>query len=125
MSTIAVILSFVLALVGLLSGLNKFSGSRLATETPGHLDIPAGQYKLAGVLELLAAVGLVLAALGVVTEALGAAAAFGFALLMVFAIGLHIRAGDGMLPSEPGEAGWAPAVFVLLLSVVTGVLILA
>lgn len=124
MSTLAVILSFVLAFVGLLSGLNKFSGSKLATETPGHLDIPVGQYRLAGVLELLAAVGLVLAALGVVTEALGAAAAFGFALLMVFATGLHIRAGDGVLPSEPGEAGWGPAIFVLLLSVVTGVLIL-
>ena len=118
------VLSFVLAAVGLLSGLNKFSGSKLATETPAHLDIPAGQYRLAGVLELLAAVGLVLAALGVVPEALGAAAAFGFALLMAFAIGFHIRAGDGITPSAPGEAGWAPAAFVLLLSVATGVLVL-
>ena len=118
------ILSFVLAAVGLLSGLNKFSGSKLATETPGHLDIPVGQYRLAGVMELLAAVGLVLAALGVVPEVLGAAAAFGFALLMAFAIGFHVRAGDGLTPAGPGEAGWAPAALVLLFSAVTGVLIL-
>lgn len=119
------IISFVLAAVGLLSGLNKFSGSKLATETPGHLDIPPGQYRLAGVLELLAAFGLVLAALGVVPEALGAAAAVGFALLMAFAIGLHIRAGDGITPSEPGAVGWAPAAVVLLLSAATALLILA
>ena len=124
MSTFAMALSFVLAAVGLLSGLNKFSGSKLATETPGHLDIPVGQYRLAGVLELLAAVGLFLAGIGVVPEALGAAAAFGFALLMVFAIAFHVRAGDGLMPSEPGGAGWAPAAFVFLLAVFTGVLVL-
>lgn len=118
------VLSFVLAAVGLLSGLNKFSGSKLATETPEHLDVPVAQYRLAGVLELLAALGLVLAALGVVPDALGAAAAFGFALLMVFAIGLHVRAGDGLLPESPGEAGWAPAAFVFLLAAATGILVL-
>ena len=54
----------------------------------------------------------------------GAAAAFGFALLMVFAIAFHVRAGDGLMPSEPGGAGWAPAAFVFLLAALTGVLIL-
>jgi len=125
MSTVAVVLSFVLALVGLLSGAMKFSGAKMAVETPEHLGIPAGQYKLAGVLELLAAAGLVLAALDVVSSSLGAAAAFGFALLMVFAIVFHVRAGDPFAPPGPGEPAWAPAGFVLLLSVVTGVLILA
>lgn len=124
MSTIAVILSFVLAVVGLLSGAIKFSGAQMATEAPEHLGIPVGQYKLAGALELLAAVGLVLAALDVVSSSLGAAAAFGFALLMVFAIVFHLRAGDSFAPSGPGGDAWAPAAFVLLLSVVTGVLIL-
>lgn len=123
MSTAAMVLSFILAAVGALSGLNKFSGSKLATETPGHLDVPPAQYKLAGVLELLAAVGLVLAAIGVVPEVLGAAAAFGLCLLMVFAAAYHVRAGDPFAPSGTESPGWAPAAAVFLLSLATGLLI--
>ena len=119
------IFSFVLAAVGLLSGAMKFSGSQMAADAPEHLGIPVAQYKLAGVLELLAAAGLVLAALDVVSSTLGAAAAFGFALLMIFAIVFHLRVGDAFAPSGPGADAWAPAAIVLLLSVVTGVLILA
>lgn len=124
MSTIAVILSFVVAFVALVSGANKFTGSRIAVETPAHLSIPPGQYKLAGVLELLAALGLVLAAVDVVPAALGAIAAFGLALLMVFAIGLHRRAGDPFAPSGGSTEAWAPAAFVYLLALVTGLLII-
>lgn len=125
MSTIAVILSFVLALVFLGSGALKFSGTEMAAGAPEHLGVTPGMYKLAGVLELLAAVGLVLAAIGVVSTSLGAAAAFGLALLMAFAVGIHLRVGDPFSPAgaEPGAA-WAPAATLLLLSALTGVLIL-
>ena len=124
MSTIAMILSFVVAAVALLSGAMKFTGSQMAAETPAHLEIPPGQYKLAGVLELLAAVGLVLAALDVVPNVLGAIAAFGLALMMVFAIGLHRRAGDPFAPGGGSTEAWAPAAFVYLLAMVTGILII-
>jgi len=124
-STIALVFSFVLAAVCLLSGANKFSGSELARTTPEHLDIDPGRYRLAGVFELIGAVGLVLAALGVVADWLGAAAAFGMCLLMAFAIAFHLRAGDPFAPKGSDSPGWAPAGFVLLLAAVTGILILA
>lgn len=125
MSTVATILAFILAFIALSSGAIKFTGSQMATETPEHLGIEVGQYKLAGALELLAALGLVLAALGVVPEWLGAAAAFGMALLMVFAINYHRRAGDAFAPSGGSSDAWAPAALVLLVALAAGILILA
>lgn len=124
MSTLAMIVSFILALVALLAGANKFTGSAIAREAPGHLGIQPGIYKLAGVLEILAALGLVLAALDVVPTALGAVAAFGLALLMIFAIASHRRVGDPFKPESGSNDAWAPAAVVYLLAMVTGVLIL-
>lgn len=118
------IVSFVLALVALLSGAMKFTGSAMAKEAPRHLEIQPGLYRLAGVLELLAALGLVLAALDVVPPVLGAVAAFGLALLMIFAIASHRRVGDPFRP-EPGSTdAWAPAAIVYLLAMITGILVL-
>ena len=58
MSTIAEILSIILALVFLFSGAHKFSGSKFAAAAPEHFQIHPSTYRLAGILELLGALGL-------------------------------------------------------------------
>ncbi len=125
MSTFPVVLSVLLALVFLAAGAGKFSGSELAKGTPEHLGISPSFYKLGGVLELLAALGLVLAALGVVPELLGALAAFGLGGLMLGAVALHQRAGDSFAPGKENPSPSAPALILLIISLVTGALILS
>ncbi len=124
MSTIAVVLSVLLALVFLASGASKFSGSEMAKGAPEHFDISPSFYKLSGVLELLAALGLVLALLGVVPELLGALAAFGLGGLMLGAVALHQRAGDSFAPGKENPSPSAPALILLIICLVTGALIL-
>ncbi len=122
--TAATILSLLLALTCLATGAMKFSGHRVARETPPHLGIGVGLYRLAGILELLTAAGLVLAAIGVIPAWIGAAAGFGVALLMVFAIRFHLRVGDPLIPRGPLDPAWGPTAVVLALGVLTGILIL-
>ena len=82
MSTIAEILSIILALVFLFSGAHKFSGSKFAASAPEHFQIHPSTYRLAGILELLGALGLFLAAVGAIGTTLGWLAAFCLAALI-------------------------------------------
>ena len=72
-----------------------------------HLGIPWSRYRLVGVAELTAAVGVLA---GLAVPALGVAAALGMTVLLVIAVAVHRRAGD-----SPREA--APALMSLGLSV--------
>lgn len=123
MSTIAVILSIVLALVFLFSGAVKFSGSEMAAAAPEHLQIDPSTYRLAGILELLGALGLFLAAIGVIGTTLGWLAAFCLAALMAMAVRFHVSVGDGAVPENQSD-GWAPAAVLCGLCLLTGLLIL-
>ena len=123
MSTIAVILSIILALVFLFSGAVKFSGSEMAAGAPDHLQIDPSTYRLAGILELLGALGLFLAAIGVIGTTLGWLAAFCLAALMAMAVRFHVSVGDGAVPENQSD-GWAPAAVLCGLSLLTGLLIL-
>lgn len=123
MSTIAVILSIVLALVFLFSGAVKFSGSEMAAAAPEHLQIDPSTYRLAGILELLGALGLFLAAIGVIGTTLGWLAAFCLAALMAMAVRFHVSVGDGAVPENQSD-GWAPAALLCGLCLLTGLLIL-
>ena len=123
MSTIAVILSIVLALVFLFSGAVKFSGSEMAVGAPDHLQIDPSTYRLAGILELLGALGLFLAAIGVIGTTLGWLAAFCLAALMAMAGRFHVSVGDGAVPENQSD-GWAPAAILSGICLLTGLLIL-
>jgi len=57
-------------------------------------DLSAGQVKLIGILEVLAAIGLILPALTNILPILTPLAAVGLVLTMVGAITLHLRRGD-------------------------------
>lgn len=123
MSTTALILSIVLAVVFLLSGAVKFSGSDMAAGAPDHLQINPSTYRLAGILELLGALGLLLAAIGVIGTTLGWLAALCLAALMAMAVRFHVSVGDGAVPENQSD-GWAPAAVLCGLCLLTGLLIL-
>ncbi|MSX02221.1 MAG: hypothetical protein F2813_03565 [Actinobacteria bacterium] len=122
MTTFPAVLSYILALVFALSGLVKFSGTEVAAAAPGHLNVAPSTYRLAGILELVGALGLLLAALGVVGTFLGGLAALCLAILMGFAIWFHIGVGDGAVPENQTD-GWAPAAVLCALSVLAALVI--
>ena len=123
MSTIAEILSIILALVFLFSGAHKFSGSEFAASAAEHFQIHPSTYRLAGILELLGALGLFLAAIGALGTTIGWLAAFCLAALMAMAVRFHTSVGDGAVPENLID-GWAPAAVLSGLSLLTGLLIL-
>ena len=130
MSVIAIVVSVLLALVFAQAGQNKFSGSELARVCPGHLGISPGTYRLVGVLEIFAAIGLIIGVLAI--PELAAVASIGLALLMVGAVALHLRAGDpfriapGFLQRRAESIrGWLPAAALGLLAIANALLILA
>lgn len=130
MSVAPAVLSVLLALIFAGAGANKFSSSELAEVAPDHLGITRSTYRLVGALELLAVAGLVVGIVAV--PLLGGLAALGLGLLMVGAVGLHLRAGDPfavgkgfMDKSAESIKGWLPAGLLAVLSLVTAALILA
>ena len=130
MSVIAIVVSVLLALVFAQAGQNKFSGSELARVCPGHLGISPGTYRLVGVLEIFAAIGLIIGVLAI--PELAAVASIGLALLMVGAVALLLRAGDpfriapGFLQRRAESIrGWLPAAALGLLAIANALLTLA
>ena len=87
----AAILSVLLALVTLGSGAPK---ALLKGDVPAmlqsHMGLSSGLVRFIGLAEIAAAVGLVV---GLFWQPLGIAAAIGFAVVMVGAVGFHAKAG--------------------------------
>lgn len=108
------ILSIVLALVFAGAGGAKLAGQPMMRESATHFGIPWERYRLIGVLEVAAVVGLLV---GLAVEPLALAAAVGLVLLMAGAVVFHLRAGD-----PPGR--WAPPAVLGLLALVLVVALL-
>lgn len=104
------ILAGVLAAVFLAAGGMKLGQPKaaLAPKMAWVNDVSEGQVKAIGLLEVLGAVGVVLPAAVDIAPILVPVAATGLALVMVGAVVVHLRRGDG-----PGVAA-APAVLGLL-----------
>lgn len=77
--------------------------------------IPLSAFRLIGALELAAAAGLVL---GLWWSPLGIAAATGLVLLMVGAVGVHLRAGDRFAELAPALVLGLLAAGLVVLGVV-------
>lgn len=92
------ILAGALAVVFVITGASKLVSSRerLARRTPFVEDFPLGAVRGIGVLEILGAVGLILPGLLGVAPLLVAGAAACLAIMMVFALLVHVRRGDGI-----------------------------
>ncbi|MGI5193224.1 DoxX family protein [Streptomyces sp. CA-288835] len=113
----AAILSVLLALATLAAGAPKaLLKGDVSAGLQSHMGLSAGLVRFIGLAEVAAAVGLIV---GLFWQPLGIAAAIGFALTMVGAVGFHARAGDY---ADPATRGNAMAPFALIaLSVATAV----
>lgn len=72
-------------------GLAKILGRAGMPERAAHVGLSAAAYRRIGVLEVLAALGLLV---GLILPAVGIAAASGLVLLLLGAVGVHLRNGD-------------------------------
>ncbi|WP_169317390.1 DoxX family protein [Actinacidiphila oryziradicis] len=107
----AAVLSVLLAVVGLAAGLPKalLKGSIPAQlQSPGGLSPPLVRF--IGLAELGAAAGLLA---GLFWQPIGVAAALGFAVVLVGAIGFHAKSGDYANPETRGNA-MAPAILTVV-----------
>jgi DoxX-like protein len=101
MSTVNVLLlgfGVVTGLIMLGSGIVKLSGQPVIKERAEHFAVPWERYRLIGVLELAAAVGI---AIGHWVHALGLAAGIGVLALMLGAVSFHVRFGDPVKVMTP------------------------
>lgn len=88
----AVILSLIVAVAAVGAGMPKvLLKGDVPTQLQQHFGLSEGLVRFIGLAELAAAVGLVI---GLFWQPLGIAAAAGFAILMLGAIGYHAKAGD-------------------------------
>lgn len=107
-----VVLSILLALGFLFAGGSKLAGVDMHMKAADKFGIHRIAYRGIGLLEVLGAIGLLA---GLLVSGLGTAAAFCLAVLMVGAVGTHLRAKDPISMA-------APAGVLAVLSAVTGVL---
>jgi hypothetical protein len=100
--------SIVLAALCLLPSAAKLSAQPAMQASAEHFGIAWERYRLIGVAELAAALGILA---GLAWPPLGIAAAAGMAALVSGALVMHVRAGD-----DPRKA--APAIVILLATIV-------
>jgi DoxX-like family len=101
-------LSILLAALCLLPSTAKLTAQPAMQASAEHFGIEWPRYRLIGVAELAAAIGLLA---GLVWPPLGVAAAVGMAILVGGALVMHLRAGDGL-------KHMAPALVILLVTIV-------
>jgi hypothetical protein len=107
----AAILSVLLALVSLAAGAPKaLLKGDVSAGLQSHMGLSAGLVRFIGLAEVAAAAGLIV---GLFWQPLGIAAAMGFAVTMVGAVGFHAKAGDYADPATRGNA-MAPFPLILL-----------
>ncbi|MFG2471479.1 DoxX family protein [Streptomyces canus] len=99
------IIAVLLAMAFLAAGLPKIARRESSVAQADHLGVPRGINRGIGGLEILGALGVVA---GLWSAWLGVAAGIGLTLLMIGALGSHVRAKD------PGKAIAPAAVFGLI-----------
>ncbi len=88
----AAVLSVLLAAVALAAGVPKcVLKGEVSAGLQSHMGLSAGLVRFIGLAEVAATVGLIV---GLFWQPLGIAAAIGFALIMLGAVGYHIQVGD-------------------------------
>jgi uncharacterized membrane protein YphA (DoxX/SURF4 family) len=110
MGTFTTVLCLILAALFLLSGLTKLVGVEAIEASAKALGISHRLHVTAGILELSAVAGLVI---GVWWQGLRIAAAAGLTIMMILAVGYHMRARD-----KPANTS-VPAVLGVLALIAT------
>jgi hypothetical protein len=113
----AAVLSVLLALVSLAAGAPKaLLKGDVSAGLQSHMGLSAGLVRFVGLAEVAAAGGLII---GLFWQPLGIAAAIGFTITMIGAVGFHAKAGDYADPATRGNA-LAPIILTAV-SVATAV----
>lgn len=110
----ATVLSTLLALLMVATGIPKVLNSAMARKNAAHLAISTSLSRLIGVAEIAAAIGLTA---GMFIRPMAAVTAAAVVLLMVGAAVYHRRARDPLTAMAPAVTAAAAAVAVVALSV--------
>jgi uncharacterized membrane protein YphA (DoxX/SURF4 family) len=105
-----VALSLLLAAACLLPAVGKLSSQPRMLASATHFGIPWPPYRLIGVAELAATAGVLA---GLAWRPVGITAATGMAVLLLGALTVHRRAGDGAHEAAPALVGLALGVAYL------------
>ena len=92
------VIAVLLAIAFLAAGGAKIAALPLMRESANHLGIPYTAYRGIGVLEIAGVLGL---AVGFANTGIGVAAAIALFLLLIGAIGSHLRSGDPFAKTAP------------------------
>jgi hypothetical protein len=106
-----VVTALLAALFGF-AGVIKLAGVRQSLAIRDHLGVKPVQWRLIGSLELAGVAGVLA---GLAWAPIGVAAAIGLALLLLGAIGFHVRASDSASDSAPAVIGLGLAVATAIL----------
>ncbi len=91
-------LSLLLAVACVVPAIGKMLSHPKMVASASHFDIPWAQYRLIGVAELAAGAGVLA---GLAWRPMGIAAAAGMAALLISALTVHRRTGDGIKEAAP------------------------
>lgn len=111
MNIVWIVLSVLVALGFVMAGVAKLRRAEPVTGTLERLGVSAGLQRTIGALEILGGLGV---AIGIWWQPLGIAAAIGLVLLMIGAVGYHVKEKD-----KVGET--AGAIVLLVLSALVAV----
>ncbi|MFZ0227349.1 MAG: DoxX family protein [Mycobacterium sp.] len=106
-----VVTALLAALFGF-AGVIKLAGVRQSLAIRDHLGVKPVQWRLIGSLELAGVAGVLA---GLAWAPIGVVAAIGLALLILGAIGFHVRASDSASDSAPAVIGLGLAVATAIL----------
>ncbi len=111
------VLAGLLAAAFVFSGGRKLTGSSGVREEAAHLNIPVRVYRLIGLAEVAGSVGLLV---GLLWLPLAIAAGAALAVLMVGAVGSHLRVRDRYARAVPATALGILAVTTAITGLVLG-----
>lgn len=114
MTTVQIVLAAITSFMLLVAALSKVTGSQSMRDMAEHLSIAWPRYRAIGFVELAAIAGIVL---GLWWTWIGVAAGAGTAALLVGAVVVHRRAGDGVGEMGPALATLAAAAGYVVVAV--------
>ena len=116
MSTVAVVVTVLMALVFLGASLMKLTSRPQSLVIRDRLGIAAGRWRLIGVLELAGVTG---ALIGLAVRPLGIAATAGLVLTSIGALASHLRVRDSLTDAAAAVVALVVSVAALVLQITT------
>jgi uncharacterized membrane protein YphA (DoxX/SURF4 family) len=113
-SPVFVALSLLLAAACLVPALAKLTAQPKMLASASHFAIPWPSYRLIGVAELAAVAGVLA---GIFWRPMGVAAASGMAVLLIGALTVHRRVGEGLQAAAPAVLALAVSLAYLAVAI--------